>query len=68
MAKFLEYVGQPTARYTAGFFTETSEGFLDKLDIRDATLAGVSIGGPITLLIAARHNPRVARVVAIKPL
>ena len=31
------------------------------------TLAGVSIGGSIALIVAARRNPRVARVVAINP-
>ena len=31
------------------------------------TLAGVSIGGSLALLLAARHNPRVARVIAINP-
>lgn len=66
----LDYPGHgysdiPTARYDADFFVRVVEGFLDKLDLRDVTLAGVSIGGPIALIIAARHNPRVARVVAI---
>ncbi len=68
----LDYPGHgysdiPRARYDAGFFTDAVEGFLDELDIRNATLVGVSIGGPIALLIAARHNQRVARVVAINP-
>ena len=31
------------------------------------TLAGVSIGGAIALIIASRRNPRVARVIAINP-
>jgi pimeloyl-ACP methyl ester carboxylesterase len=68
----LDYPGHgysdiPQTRYDAAFFTETVEGFLDKLDLRDATLAGVSIGGSVALIIAARRNPRVARVVAINP-
>jgi pimeloyl-ACP methyl ester carboxylesterase len=68
----LDYPGHgysdiPQARYDADFFVRAVEGFLDKLDLRDVTLAGVSIGGPIALVIAARHNPRVARVVAINP-
>ena len=40
---------------------------MQKLDLRDVTLAGVSIGGAIPLIIAARHNPRVTRVVAVNP-
>jgi pimeloyl-ACP methyl ester carboxylesterase len=68
----LDYPGHgysdiPAAKYDAAYFAEAVEGFLDRLDIRDTTLAGVSIGGPIALLIAARRNSRVARVVAINP-
>jgi len=68
----LDYPGHgysdiPQARYNAAFFTKAVEGFLDKLDLRDVTLAGVSIGGAIALIIAARRNPRVARVVSINP-
>lgn len=68
----LDYPGHgysdiPKARYDANFFVDAVEGFLDELDLRDVTLAGVSIGGPIALIIAARRNPRVARVIAINP-
>ncbi len=68
----LDYPGHgfsdiPKARYDAAFFTESVEGFLDRLDLRDVTLAGVSIGGSIVLIVAARRNPRVARVIAINP-
>ena len=52
----------PNARYDAAFFTKAVEGFLDRLDLREITLVGVSIGGVIPLIIAARRNPRVARV------
>src|SRR6476469_1498019 len=61
------YSDIPRARYDATFFTEAVESFLDKLNLRDVTLAGVSIGGAIALIIAARRNPRVARVIAINP-
>jgi pimeloyl-ACP methyl ester carboxylesterase len=68
----LDYPGHgysdiPQARYDATFFANTVEGFLDQLDLRDITLAGVSIGGVIPLLIAARPTARIARVVAINP-
>jgi pimeloyl-ACP methyl ester carboxylesterase len=43
------------------------EGFLEVLDLRDVTLAGVSIGASLALIVAARHNSRIARVVAINP-
>ncbi|MGH9807152.1 MAG: alpha/beta fold hydrolase [Terriglobia bacterium] len=68
----LDYPGHgysdiPTARYDATFFTDAVEGFLDRLNLNDVTLAGVSIGGSIALIVAARHNPRVTRVIAINP-
>jgi pimeloyl-ACP methyl ester carboxylesterase len=61
------YSDIPKTRYDAPFFTAAVEDFLDKLDLRDVTLAGVSIGGVIPLMIAARHNDRVVRVVSINP-
>ena len=68
----LDYPGHgysdiPNARYDAAFFTEAVEGFLDKLDLREITLVGVSIGGVIPLIIAANHNPRVTRVISVNP-
>ena len=61
------YSDIPEASYDASFFSKAVEGFLEKLDLRDVTLAGVSIGGSIALIIASRRNPRVARVIAINP-
>jgi len=61
------YSDIPKAKYDAAFFANAVEGFLDKLDLRHVTLAGVSIGGSIALILAARRNPHVARVVAINP-
>jgi pimeloyl-ACP methyl ester carboxylesterase len=61
------YSDIPKTRYDAAFFTYAVEGFLAKLDLRDVTLAGVSIGGSIPLIVAARRNPRVTRVIAVNP-
>jgi pimeloyl-ACP methyl ester carboxylesterase len=66
----LDYPGHgysdiPEAEYTPEFFTDTVEGFLDALDIKEAIVAGESIGGTIALQLAARHNPRVKRVIAV---
>jgi pimeloyl-ACP methyl ester carboxylesterase len=55
------YSDIPKARYDATFFIRAVEGFLDQIDLRDVTVAGVSIGGSIAVIIAARRNPRVAR-------
>lgn len=57
----------PRADYTATYFTDVVEAFLDAAGIRVAVLAGESIGGVIALALAARHNPRIARVVALNP-
>jgi pimeloyl-ACP methyl ester carboxylesterase len=61
------YSDLPPAKYDAAFFADTVEGFLEALDLRDVTLSGVSTGGSISLILAARNNPRVSRVVAINP-
>jgi len=61
------YSDIPKARYDAAFFTEAVEGFLEKLDISDISLVGVSIGGVVALIVAARQNPRVTRVISINP-
>jgi pimeloyl-ACP methyl ester carboxylesterase len=61
------YSDIPRTHYTADFFVETVAGFLERLDIQQAAIVGESIGGTIGLLLAARRNPRVARVLAVNP-
>jgi pimeloyl-ACP methyl ester carboxylesterase len=68
----LDYPGHghsdaPDADYAAEFFVASVAGFLDRLNIRDAVLAGESIGGTIALLLAARRHPRIRGVVAVNP-
>jgi pimeloyl-ACP methyl ester carboxylesterase len=68
----LDYPGHghsdaPNASYDAEFFASIVARFLDSLDIRNAILAGESIGGAISLLLAARRNPRVRGVLAVNP-
>jgi pimeloyl-ACP methyl ester carboxylesterase len=57
----------PDVAYTPEFFATTAAHALDQLDLTHATVVGESIGGTIALLLAARHHPRVDRVVAINP-
>jgi pimeloyl-ACP methyl ester carboxylesterase len=57
----------PPVEYTAGYFTDAVAALLDVCDVQDAVVVGESIGGSIGLALAARRNPRVARVVAINP-
>jgi pimeloyl-ACP methyl ester carboxylesterase len=68
----LDYPGHgfsdiPKTDYDPELFVKAVEGFLDKLDLTDVTLAGISIGGVIPLIIAAKRNPRVKKVIAINP-
>jgi pimeloyl-ACP methyl ester carboxylesterase len=68
----LDYPGHgysdiPRAEYRRELFVTAVAGFLDQLDLRRVTLAGESIGGTIALLLAARRNQRVERVIAINP-
>ena len=68
----LDYPGHghsdaPDADYAADFFVAKVAGFLDRLNIQDAVLAGESIGGTIALLLAARRNLRIRGVLAVNP-
>lgn len=57
----------PQAAYTASYFTDAVGRLLESWDVRDAVVAGESIGASIALGLAARHDPRVSRVVALNP-
>jgi pimeloyl-ACP methyl ester carboxylesterase len=68
----LDYPGHgfsetPDVDYVPSLFTEYVDKFLDELDISDAILSGISIGGVISLLIAAKHNPKVTGIVSVNP-
>jgi pimeloyl-ACP methyl ester carboxylesterase len=53
--------------YTEEVFHESVEEFIVKLNLRDVTLVGESIGGVVALTVAAAVPNRVSRVVAINP-
>jgi pimeloyl-ACP methyl ester carboxylesterase len=57
----------PKAAYAPEDFYRWSAVYLDKVDIRQATIVGISIGATISLVLAARRNPRVRRVIAVNP-
>ena len=54
----------PDVEYTAQYFTDVVEKFLDALDLRRVLLVGESIGASIGLALGARRNPRLAGVIA----
>jgi pimeloyl-ACP methyl ester carboxylesterase len=57
----------PRADYTAGYFSDAVEALLEHLQLHNAVFVGESIGACIGLILAARGNPRIARVLAINP-
>ena len=59
--------GAPGVDYTAGYFSDTVEQFLARIDLHDVILVGESIGATIALTLAAGRSPRVRAVVAINP-
>lgn len=59
------YSDIPEEEYTPEFFAKSVRGFLETLDVTDGTIVGESIGGALGLLLAAEHNPRVRKVIAI---
>jgi pimeloyl-ACP methyl ester carboxylesterase len=68
----LDYPGHgfsdiPKTDYGPELFVKAVEDFLDKFDLKEVTLAGISIGGVIPLTMAAKRNPRVKQVIAINP-
>lgn len=59
------YSDIPEEDYDPELFAASVRGFLQELDIADATIVGESIGGSLGLLLAAERNRRVRRVIAI---
>jgi pimeloyl-ACP methyl ester carboxylesterase len=57
----------PAVEYTATYFIDAVEELLGIWDVHDAVVVGESIGASIALVLAARGNPRVDRVVALNP-
>lgn len=57
----------PEADYAPEDFYQWTAAFLDTLDIKQATVVGVSIGATIALVLAARNNPRIVKVIAVNP-
>ena len=57
----------PQVDYTAGYFTDATGQFLDRLNLRRVLLVGESIGASIALALAARKHTRLAGVVAVNP-
>jgi pimeloyl-ACP methyl ester carboxylesterase len=57
----------PRAPFDEPYFRQGVIGFIEKLNLADATLVGESIGGALALTVAAAIPRRIKRVVAINP-
>jgi pimeloyl-ACP methyl ester carboxylesterase len=57
----------PQADYAPEDFYQWTAAFLEVVGIEEASVVGISIGGTISLILAARQNPRIARAIAINP-
>jgi pimeloyl-ACP methyl ester carboxylesterase len=57
----------PPVAYTAAYFTDTVEAFLETVNLGDALVVGESIGASIALGLAGRHCTRVTGIVALNP-
>jgi pimeloyl-ACP methyl ester carboxylesterase len=58
---------RPSARYDADFYDRQIVGLLDALGISQVDIAGLSMGGPISVTFANRHPDRVRRVLLFDP-
>ncbi len=58
---------RPDARYDADFYDRQIEELLDALGVKQVDIAGLSMGGPISVTFANRHPERVRRVLLIDP-
>jgi pimeloyl-ACP methyl ester carboxylesterase len=58
---------RPVAKYDAAFYDRQIVELLDALSIPQVDIAGVSMGGPISLTFANRHPERVRRVLLFDP-
>ncbi len=68
----LDYPGHgfsdtPDAEYDPDMFVEYVGGWLDEMKLQNAILCGISIGGVIPLLLAARKHHSVRGVVSVNP-
>jgi len=58
---------RPSARYDADFYDRQIVELLDALAISQVDIAGLSMGGPISVTFANRHPERVRRVLLFDP-
>lgn len=61
------YSDIPNTEYTPQYFLKSVEGFLDGLDLHNVTVAGESIGGTLGLMLAAKQNTRIKKIISINP-
>lgn len=58
---------RPAIEYTEPFMRQAVGEFITKLDLRDVTLVGESIGGVLALTVPTDHSNRIKRIVSLNP-
>ena len=61
------YSDIPNTEYTPQFFLKYTEKFMEELNIDNVTIVGESIGGSLGLMLAAKNNSRIKKVVSVNP-
>lgn len=57
----------PPAAYAPEDFYKWTTAYLEAIDAEQAVVVGISIGGTISLVLAARGTARVAKVISVNP-
>lgn len=57
----------PSEAYTEAFFRQATKEFITKLDLKDVTLVGESIGGVLALTVSTELPDRIKQVVSLNP-
>ncbi len=57
----------PDTDYTPDLFNDSVAKFLEKMNLNDVLVAGVSIGGSIPLMLAGAGNERIKAIVSVNP-
>jgi len=61
------YSDIPNTEYKPQFFLKYTEKFMEELNIDNVTIVGESIGGSLGLMLAAKNNSRIKKVVSVNP-
>ncbi len=58
---------KPEATYTASYFAEVVQQFIEKLELRNIVLVGHSMGGQASIKLATMHPERIEKLLLVAP-